>query len=420
MRSYLREKIHMRYSKKIDRFLFSEEDLPLETVILLVGGMALAITGGLILPVAAGGLPYYENGLLGLLLIVFALQTITLGKTPFGDMRRSKTLLFCGVAIASLGIITCFIPSLFGPLPRILIFFCFGLGGALQLLRAYLDETRLRAWMRCGGIFRHLVFACAGVYGLSMLAGLLLWTHPPLPAPITATVMLLFGFAVIYLGVVLRLVYRAYPEADPSSNDRSGLSLDHSMLLLTGVFMILLGVLLIPVSLGLLPFSGSAQLGLLMIIFAIQLLASGNTPVGVSLPRSWPVLGFGILFAALGIVSCVIPDILAAPLTRLVGVLNILSGLISMGKRLVLSTRRTNESAAPAHPLLQKLSRTQLALDLLSIMFGTSMLVPGIIPGLVVGAILAANGGVLLYLLHLLSAITALANEMSKAPHHSA
>lgn len=161
----------MRYSKKIDRFLFLEEELPLETVILLIGGMALAITGGLLFPISAGRLPYYENGLFGLFLIIFALQTITLGKTPFGEMRRSKSLLFFGVAIAAIGIITCFIPGLFEPLPRILLFACFGLGGGLQLLRACLDKTRMRTWMQYGGIFRHLLFACWGVYGLSVLAG---------------------------------------------------------------------------------------------------------------------------------------------------------------------------------------------------------------------------------------------------------
>ena len=201
--------------------MFSEADFPLESVILLIGGLALAITGGLLFPVAAGRLPYYENGFFGLLLIVFALQTITLGKTPFGDLRRSKTLLFFGVAVAAVGIVTCFIPGLFGPLPRMLLLACFGLGGVLQLLRAGRDETRLRSWLRYGGIFRHLFFACAGVYGLSMLAGLLLWTQPPLPTRVTATGLLLFGFTVIYLGGVLRLVYRAYPEAESAGNDRA-------------------------------------------------------------------------------------------------------------------------------------------------------------------------------------------------------
>lgn len=408
----------MRYSNRIGRFLFCEEYIPLETVILLIGGMALAITGGLLFPVAAGRLPYYENGFFGLLLIVFALQTIALGKTPFGDMRRSKPLLFFGVALASTGIITCFIPGFFASLPRVLLFVCFGLGGVLQLLRAYLDETRMRTWMRYGGIFRHLAFACSGVYGLSALAGLLLWAQPPPPTPVTASVLLIFGLVVIYLGGVLRLVYRAYPEAESSPSDRSGLSLDHCMLLLIGIFMILLGALLIPVNFGLIPFSPSAQLGLLLIIFAIQMLASGNTPIGLALPRSWFMVGCGVLFAVLGIISCVIPGLLVAPLTILVGGLNVLGGLIPLGNRLLLASQPADAKAARDHPLLRKLPRTQLTLNMLSIMFGTSMLVPDIIPGLAIGAILAANGGVLLYLLHLLIAITALGNEASKATQH--
>jgi len=399
---------------RLERFLFREVDFPLESVILLIGGIALAVTGGLLFFVSAGKLPYYENGLFGVLLIVFALQTITLGKTPFGDLRRSKPLLFFGLAIASIGIITCCIPGIFGPLPRILLFACFGLGGVLQLLQAYFDETRLRTWLKCEGLFRHLFFACVGVYGLSILAGILLWTQPPLPTSITATILLLFGFAVIYLGGVLRLVYRDYPGAESARSDRSGLSFDHSILLLTSIFMILIGTLLIPVNLGLLPFAANAQLGLLMIIFAIQMLASGNTPIGPFPHRSWFMIVLGVLFAALGIVSCVIPHVLVGPLTLLVGVLNILGGLLPLTKRLLISVRSATESVA--HPLLLSLSRSQLALNLLSVMFGTSMLIPGILPGLLIGVILAANGGVLLYLLRLLVAIAALGNEAPESP----
>jgi len=401
----------MRYSKRLNRFLFGEVEIPLESVILLIGGMALAVTGGLLFFVSTGMLPYYENGFFGLLLIVFSLQTITMGKTPFGDMRRSKFLLFFGVAIAAIGIVTCFIPGIFGPLPRNLLFVCFGVGGVLQLLQMYLDETKMRTWMPLGGVFQHLFFACVGVYGLSIFAGFMLWTQPPLPTFITATIMLLFGFLVIYLSGVLRLVYRAYPEAESSRNDQLGLSFDHSMLLLTGIFMILLGTLLIPVNIGLLPFSENAQLGLLMIIFAIQMLASGNTPIGPFPHRSLLMVGFGVLFAALGIVSCVIPNLLVAPLTLLVGVLNIIGGLIPLGKRLLLFAQQTHESVVAAHPLLQKLSHTQLTMNLLSVMFGTSMFVPDIIPGIIIGAILAANGGVLLYLLHLLVIIAALGKK---------
>ena len=50
-------------------------------------------------------------------------------------------------------------------------------------------------------------------------------------------------------------------------------------------------------------------------------------------------------------------------------------------------------------------------MNLLSVMFGVSMFVPGLLPGLAVGLILAANGGVLLYLLRILAAIAVLANR---------
>jgi len=57
----------------------------------------------------------------------------------------------------------------------------------------------------------------------------------------------------------------------------------------------------------------------------------------------------------------------------------------------------------PVPPLLVKLTTTQVAMNLLSILFGTSMLVSGIIPGWILGPVLAANGGALLYLLHILT-----------------
>ncbi len=71
---------------------FQEANIP-EAVILTIGGMALPDRRHCAFSCQPGQSPYYENGLYGLLLIVFALQIITLGKTPFGDLRRSKLLL---------------------------------------------------------------------------------------------------------------------------------------------------------------------------------------------------------------------------------------------------------------------------------------------------------------------------------------
>jgi len=44
-----------------------------------------------------------------------------------------------------------------------------------------------------------------------------------------------------------------------------------------------------------------------------------------------------------------------------------------------------------------------------------SMLVPGMVPGLVIGVILAANGCVLLYLLHILLMLDTMRSEMEAA-----
>lgn len=384
-----------------DYRIFKKAELPLEVVILLLAGMALLITGILLFPISAGALPYYENGLYGLLLVMFALQTITLGKTPFGDAPRTKPLLAAGTVIAAVGIATCFVPDMFSQTPRMLLFLCFGAGGFLLLLQMLFARDKFRAWAKYGGVFWHLILGCGAVYGLSMLIGLLIWKKTLLTTPATAFVALIFGTAVVYLAFVLWKIYRTYPEAEKPPEGDVDLSAEQSMLLLMGVFMILLGVLLIPVNLGLLPFSGSAQLGLLMVMFAVQMLASGNTPIG-PFSRSWLMILLGLLFAALGIVSCIIPEILVPSLTILVGVLNILGGVITLGKLGISHLGKPAEIPRPRPAVLTKLFATQVVMNLLSIMFGTSMLVAHLIPGLAVGVILASNGFVLLYLLHIL------------------
>jgi hypothetical protein len=141
------------------------------------------------------------------------------------------------------------------------------------------------------------------------------------------------------------------------------------------------------------------------------MLASGNTPIG-PFPRSWLMIFFGLLFVALGIVSCLIPEILVLQLTVLIGVLNILGGVITLGKICIPRLRKSEEPGGPVSPVLAKLFAAQLTMNLLTILFGTSMLVSRLIPGLVIGVILAANGCVLLYLLHILIVLDRMQSDM--------
>jgi hypothetical protein len=127
------------------------------------------------------------------------------------------------------------------------------------------------------------------------------------------------------------------------------------------------------------------------------------------------MIGFGLLFAVLGVVSCIIPEILVSPLTVLVGVLNILGGVIALVKMWTRRSRQPAKLRKPIPPVLAKLFTAQLTMNLLQIMFGTSMLIPGLVHGLVIGVILAANGCVLLYLLSILVVLDKMRGDMEGA-----
>lgn len=381
--------------------LLSEASLPFEVVILITAGLIALLAGILLFPIQQGLLPYYENGLYGLFLVLFALQIIVLGKTPFGDAQRSKPLLAIGLLIAALGIVSCCIPGILGQAPRILLFVCFGLGGFSLLVQLFVSKEKYRAWKPWGGVFHHLILGCATVYALSIVVGLVVLLPDALAPPMTAVIVILYGLSIIYLSCALGKVYRVYPKAQAPGEEEGKLSADKAMILLLCLFMVLLGLLLIPVSLGLLPFAPSAQLGLLLLLFALQIMALGNTPIG-SFPRTRLLFILGLVFASLGTVSCIIPDFLLFELTLLVGVLNICGGAATIGKVCIPLFKKSDKPRQPVPPILLRLSGAQLTLGLLSILFGASMLISNMIPALIVGIVLASNGLVLLYLLRIL------------------
>ena len=377
-------------------------DLSLEAVLLLLGGVALLGAGGTLLGAASGAWSFAPEGLHALLLLVFALQTMTMGKTPFGTVLRSRVLVVLGLGVASVGIVSGVVPGLLAPLPRGLVALCFAGGGGAQLLALALDGKRRALWRAQGGPLGRLAASCAGVYALSVPVGLALGGVLS-PSPVlSATLLLLLGVAVLLLAAVLEAVYRRYPEARRAVEAPQPLPFGHTMLLVTGVFMVLLGGILVPVGMGAFPFSPSVQLGLLLILFAVQTLAAGETPLG-TFPRTGPVVACGLVFALLGTISCLVPGLLVVPLTLLVGGLNVAGGLLPLLRR-----------AAPLpFPLGKRLLKTQQTLHVLSLLFGLSMFLPGILPVVVVGTLLAANGGVLLSLLHLLRRIAALAEALA-------
>jgi hypothetical protein len=390
-----------------NNWLLQDSRLSLEVVILLICSMSMLISGTLLFPVHAGILPYYEGGLFGLLLFVFALQTITLGKTPFGDAARSWLVIAAGTVIAVIGMVSCFIPDATGRVPRILLISFFGIGGMSLLLQLFLSRSKFRIWRNYGGIFHHLTISCAFVYILSIVMAVFLYNTELATTPQMALSALIFGLAILYLSWVLQKIYSNQPSQCPSPGETkkgvlapADVSIDNILLLVLGLFILILGILLIPVNLGMLPFSGSAQLGLMMVIFSVQMIALGNTPIG-PFRRSRLIVVAGLLFAALGITSCIIPGILVPSLTMLIGFLNLIGGIAAIATIVAPALKVPRSQSAP-NRIQAQITMATLIMNILTIVFGASMLIPNIIPGLILGAVLTADGCVLLFLVSLL------------------
>ena len=381
------------------RAFSKESSLFLEVTILMFSGLILSLLGILLHFVYARVLPYYEEGVFGLFFVVCALQIISMGKTPLGDLKRSVYVLFIGGVIALFGIITCMIPGLFGDLPKYLLIALFSINGIVQLVRLFYDEDKYSTWKKYGGIFTHLIIACVLTYTFSLLLAIFIVLSDLLP-PLASAIVMLYGIILFYLAVVLQKMYSTYPPKKTLQPGELDLSVPNIMLLLIGMFMITLGIALIPVSFGLIPFAAHAQLGLLVTFFAIQIITIGNTPIG-EFRRTNFLIGVGFVLAIIGVTSCIIPDILTDFLVLLVGALNIIGGALTLGKMLLPLLMNKREKIQTPKIML-KVFVSSIILNVLTIIFGFSMLISNLIPVLVVGIILALNGFVLLYLMSLL------------------
>ena len=276
-------------------------------------------------------------------------------------------------------------------------------------------------------ILQHLTIACSLVYALTVISGLITLFPGLTTNQHVAILLIIYGTSFFYLSWCIRKIVRTYPSErpnDPASNilasDDAGskgrfrlfrdasLPLSLATLILLGILLTFLGLLLFPVNLGMLKFSPDGQLGLLLTIMAIQMMALGDTPLG-QYKRSLLMIIIGIVFAAMGIVSCIVPGILTGMLQILLGLLNTIGGTSLLMKRFLPRLRAIRTPpAAPVivPPILKKLTVTQTVLNLVTIAFGISMLIPGLVSGLLIAGILVINGLLLFILVSFLQKVT--------------
>lgn len=398
-----------------------EFDFTIEAVILLVLSAFMLLFGILLFAIHTGDLPYAPDSTYGLFLVIVALQVITMGKTPFGDVRRSWFVILIGIAAAIIGMGACFIPNVLSDLVRTLVGVILSAGGAVLLAQLIFSREKAAAWLKVPGILRHVTLACALVYLMAFVLGLVTLLPAVTNDALTAVLLIIDGAGLFYLAWCVQAIEKTFPKKSvPAPKEPAGkrpgflirdapLPLTTAILIFLGVLLAFLAVLLVPVNLGMLPFSPDGQLGLLLVIMAIQVLAMGETPVG-QFRRSWVLVAIGLVFVALGVFSCIVPGITTDTLRVMLGILNLAGGIVPLALRLYpMVQQMRNPPAVPVAipPQLRNLLVTQSVLNIVGILFGTSMLLPGFIPGMVTAAILFCNGLLLFVLAYILSTLPA-------------
>jgi len=131
-----------------------------------------------------------------------------------------------------------------------------------------------------------------------------------------------------------------------------------------GIIITLIGIIVLLGILGLVPltFNSSGQVGLLLVLTSLQMLALGQ--LIVPLTRSWLLIAIGIVFAGMGIISCIVPGVLVAWITILLGVQNLISGSVVLASQ------------------LKGLSVATLVLGIAIVLFGVNTLSPVLLPSL--------------------------------------
>ncbi len=375
----------------------------LEIVILLVFGVFLLILGLLWFKIQSGELPYNSNGTYGLLLVIFSLEIITLGRSPFGDSRRSWMLILVGACMAILGTVACLIPGFLEGFIRELVGIFIFVGGIVSFLQLVVAKDQARMWIRTSSIHKHLALALGLLYFLEVIVGLVTLFPGITTNTQSAVLYIIFGISFFYLAWCLQKVTRfdSPEEITPSSSEPSNTKTDKKgsfflfrdahiptdvvLRFMFGLILILVAILLIPANTGIFTFSFENMRGLLLIILALQILALGNTPVG-EFKRSWLLILIGLAFISMGIISCIVPVLLAGVMVLLLAIWNIVSGsvgLVNIFLPILDGIRHPPAEPVPFPPLIKKIIVTQSIVLIGSIIFGISLFLPGYIPDLI-------------------------------------
>jgi len=401
----------------------AEIDLSIEVVLLIVGGVFFLLFGGLLFQIDRGKLPYSEGSMYGLFVVLVSMQIITMGKTPFGDVLRSWLVVIIGLLTAMVGTLAIFYPGYLSMTIRILAGLIVLITGAVGLLQLFTSKDKARKWMKVQGILQQLTVACALVYNIEIVLGIITLLPGIMPNLLTAVLLLFFGASLIFLAWCIHVADYQYRSTnakivpDPST-PKSGfcllketsLTVENTFNTYQGFLMILLGILVLLMILGIFPsFNSDGQLGLLLVLTSLQLLALGQF-VGSQVTRSRLVIAFGILCAAAGIYSCIVPGILTGVIQPLLGLQNIITGVLLLATKIIAPTvygiRHPPAEPVTLPPIIKRLFLVLTVTGIVAILFGINMLAPLLFPSLLGMVVYAMLLPLLIIIMGFMSLIT--------------
>jgi hypothetical protein len=192
----------------------AEVGLSIEVVLLLVVGLFFFLLGLLLIGAFAGVLPYSEDSTAGFILVLVSLHTVTMGKTPLGDFRRSWFVVIIGLILGALGTLSIFFPGgALSGLVGILAALALAVGGTVLLVQLFTSEEKAKTWMKVGGILLQLTIALGVVYVLEIIAGVGSFVPVIKTNPLWALVVVIFGASFFYAARCVQKVNRQYrPE----------------------------------------------------------------------------------------------------------------------------------------------------------------------------------------------------------------
>jgi hypothetical protein len=182
--------------------------------LLFVVGLFFFLLGLLLIGIYAGAIPYSEASTGGFILVLASLQTITMGRTPLGDVRRSWFVVTLGIVLAVLGTLSIFFPwGAHSALVRVLAALTLAIGGIVLLVQLVTAEEGAKTWLRAGGILRQLAIVLGVVFVLEALVGIGSFVPVVATSRLWALVVLAFGASLLYASWCVQKVNRLYrPE----------------------------------------------------------------------------------------------------------------------------------------------------------------------------------------------------------------